>query len=669
MLARVELRPPLRSASLRVRYSPNGHFLLVQEPNGVYSITREPLKLVAYVTADPTFPLEFSSDSEAITSVGSGLTVTRAKLPMGEKLEQKDLPAHDGCLQGALSPGAEFFVCLAPDLKLDIYELSTNRLVFSQYVQRTNSPYPIVFVQLDQDSAFSSPFGYRLSNTWDAMVNRGVRLLSLFFSPDGKTLFAVGPLDSFRVDLPSGQRSSVPGSLRKRSHAGFAVLPGERALAVGGEKGVGPAILSLTNGDELATPAFDADAACLATNTGYALLSDAGTTGQRIFDLQQNREVEAPPNYGLDIFGDELAAVDERGNLFVYHLGQRLPFLSATLPLDHLAKLRAASVTPSLDKVAFAVDGSGAVFSLSTGQRLYSGPRFVSADLSDPSSIFLLAGATRSAPPRVLDLHSPYLKSFTAWSGGKGLLHSGGPVLLEYSFQDPFGRGIPIIRTVGEEHDIPYLLRGLDPSTGKEQWKRELSRGSPIPFADPQGDRVVLAWFAKSEPARSVAERAHPSAEMFKQAKVNKLDTLFETLDARSGKTLAAILVQEGSGPYSYDAAFSAGDTLFLIKDGKRVLVYSLQSGKELARLVGAIPSTSAKSGLFALEESPGRLSIFDLATAAKLDERLFPDAIAYTHFSADGSQLLVLTAHQVAYLLDLTTVRNTPQTPSARPN
>jgi hypothetical protein len=61
------------------------------------------------------------------------------------------------------------------------------------------------------------------------------------------------------------------------------------------------------------------------------------------------------------------------------------------------------------------------------------------------------------------------------------------------------------------------------------------------------------------------------------------------------------------------------------------------------------------------MEEGPGRLFIYDLATAAKLEQQFFSESIAYTHFSVDGNRLLVLTKHQVAYVLDLSGVRTAP--------
>jgi hypothetical protein len=177
---------------------------------------------------------------------------------------------------------------------------------------------------------------------------------------------------------------------------------------------------------------------------------------------------------------------------------------------------------------------------------------------------------------------------------------------------------------VTQENDIPYRLRALDPATGEELWKREFFENGPVPFADSQGDRLVLGWNATSPHAASAAKQIPSVWEIFKHAKISKLDSYFEILDARFGKSVGGVLIQVGSGPASYDAAFSAGDALFLLKDGKRVSVYSLQDGRLEARLVGGIPTANAQNNLFAMEEGPGRLFIYDLATAAKLEQLSF---------------------------------------------
>jgi hypothetical protein len=654
VLSRQPLKPPLRNADVKLRYGPDGRTLMVQNPSGVYLFSREPLTLRAHMAAEEVYPARFSLDSREISVVGHGLILNREKLPGGPILEQRELPSHDGCLDAELAPGAEFFACLTPELNLVIYRLSTNELVFSVSSDQMNSPNRIVYIPLDPDIAFPSPFGFRLANNWDSMADKGRRFISMDFSPDGKMLLVRNEWEAFTVDLTTRRKASLAGWLHKRLHASFALENDESVLIASGEKEPSPVIVSLKTGGITGNPSFKADIVRLATNPRYALLSDAGSTGVRVFDLEQNRELDPPNNLSVDIFGNEMAVLDERGSLFVCHVGEKLPFLAVDLPLDSLPVLRAAAVTPALERIAFSVDGNSAAFQVATGERTYNGPRFSAAEFSDEASAYLLLPRDRVNPPHVLQVALASGQSTPVWSGGKDHLRSGGPVLLEYALAAPIRRRF----VVTEENDIPYRLRALDPATGKELWKRDFFENGPVPFADPQGDRLVLGWNATSPLAASAAKRIPAVWEIFKHAKISKLDSYFEILDARLGKPVGGVLVQVGSGPASYDAAFSTGDALFLLKDGKRVSVYSLQDGRLKARLVGGIPTANAQNNLFAMEEGPGRLIIYDLATAAKLEQQFFSESIAYTHFSADGNRLLVLTRHQIAYVLDLGGVR-----------
>ena len=655
VLSRQPLKPPLRNADVMLRYGPDGRTLMVQNPSGVYLFSREPLTLRAHMAAEEVYPARFSLDSQEISVIGHGLTLNREKLPGGPILEQRELPSRDGCLDAELAPGAEFFACLTPELNLVIYRISTNELIFSVSSDQMNSPNRIVYIPLDPDIAFPSPFGFLLANNWYSMANKGMKFVSMNFSPDGKMLLVRNEWEAFTVDLTTRRKTSLAKWLHKRLHASFALQNDERVLIASGEKEASPVIVSLKKGGIIGNPAFQADIVRIASNPRYALLSDAGSLGVRVFDLEQNRELDPPNNLSIDIIGNEMAVLNERGSLFVYHLGEKLPFLAADVPLDSLPVLRAAAVTPDLDRIAFSVDGNSAAFQVATGERTYTGPRFSAAEFSEHASAYLLLPRDGSNPLRVLQVALASGKATPAWSGGKDLLRSGGAVLLEYALAAPIRHRF----LATQENDIPYRLRALDPATGKELWKREFFENSPVPFADPQGDRLVLGWNATSPHAASAAKRIPSVWEIFKHAKISKLDSYFEILDARFGKPVGGLLIQVGSGPASYDAAFSAGNALFLLKDGKRVSVYSLRDGRLEARLVGGIPTANAQNNLFAMEEGPGRLFIYDLATAAKLEQQFFSESIAYTHFSVDGNRLLVLTRHQVAYVLDLSGVRS----------
>jgi hypothetical protein len=657
VLSRQALNPPLRNADVTLNYSPDGHSLMIQNPSGIYLFSREPFVLRAHITTEDVYPARFSSNSQEIAVISHALFLDRERLPAGPRLEQRELAFHNGCLDAELSPGAEFFACLTPDLNLVVYQLSTNALIFSTPLDPSNSPYRIVYIPLDPDIAFPSPFGFRLANNWDSLAGKGMKFLSMSFSPNGKTLLARNGGEAFAVDLTTGRKTSLAGGLHKRLDASFCLENDEHILIASGEKEASPVIVSLKTGGVTGNPSFKAGTVRLAGNPRYALMSDAGAVGVRVFDLEENRELDVPSNLSIDVFGNEMAVLSDNGKLFLHHIGEKVHFVTADLPLDSLPVLRAAAVSPTLDRVGFSVDGNSAAFQVATGERTYTGPRFSAANFSDQASAYLLFPKNQNDSSRVVQLALSAGKTTPEWTGGKDQLRSGGTVLLEYALATLIGRRFG----VSQDNEIPYRLRALEPADGKELWKREFYENSPVPFADPQGERLVLGWNAKSPGAESAAKRIPQVSERFKHAKISKLDSFFEVLDARSGKSVGGVLIQVGSGPASYDAAFSAGDALFLIKDSKRVSIYSLQDGSLKARLVGGIPAANTQKNLFAIEEGPGRLVIYDLATAVRLDQQLFPDAIAYTHFSADGNRLLVLTRHQVTYVLDVSAVRDIP--------
>lgn len=126
------------------------------------------------------------------------------------------------------------------------------------------------------------------------------------------------------------------------------------------------------------------------------------------------------------------------------------------------------------------------------------------------------------------------------------------------------------------------------------------------------------------------------------------------------------MLVQVGNHAWSFDAAFSEGDTLFLLKDGIRVSLFSLSDGALKAKLVGNKPAANGVSGLLALNEGAGKLAVYDARTGAKLDQLLFPEQIAYSHFSDDGKRLFVLTQNQLAFVMDVSGVGHLPSAPSS---
>jgi hypothetical protein len=669
------LTPPLRSPEVTLRFSPNGKYLLFHDPSGVAVLSTSPLKIVFQVSAEYVYPVQFAADSESITIVSRTLSFATWKLPSGLKIASGDLPLQEGCLDGQLSPDGRFFACITPDLKFVLEDLSARKSVFedslSAFIRipsgnlRPGVSLPhLSYISLDIQSVFARPFG--VIRTSVPMFNPGHSLSSssIYFTPDAKALIASTSVIALGFDLIARKRFEVSERLQKTMPGAIALLNADRAVVVEEEKDKKSksSILSLKNGKVLANPQFLADRIHIASDPRFVILDslESGGPSARAFDLEQMRTLDAPPNAGMDVFRDTMALYNISGFVALYRHADHQLLSTLRLPVSALPVLSAASVNPGLDQLAISVDGAGAMFQLSNGQRLASYPKFSAANSLDQQNATLVLASARHNPQRVVHATVSRGETSQAWEIPKGgVLHSNGPVLLEYSLKKEDLTARWDFET--PEAQIPFRLRALDPVTGKELWKRDFGDHPPTPFADPQGDRLVLCWRAKSWGAKQAAAVNPAVYSLYKNAKLTDQDSFFESLDARTGKSFGGILVQVGSGATSFDFAFSLGDAVVLVKDGVRVSLYSLADGQLKTHLVGNAPCLSGETKLLALSLGSGRLGIYDSNGGAKLDEEFFPDEIAYTHFSSDGKRLFVLTEQQAAIILDVSRVREAP--------
>jgi hypothetical protein len=685
VVSQSKLIPPLRSTEVSLRYSPNGSYLLLQDPAGVAVLLRNPLRILFHISTSNIYPAAFASDSQSLVLVSRALSYAKWRLPDGEKIASGDLSSQDDCADGRLSSGGEFFACLEPDLRFLLFDLTTGKSIYVQSMAPALPPgpgglrsfYPVEvfhFSLLDIDSAFSGPFGLIRTDEPRPTPSRPLYYSSIHFSPDTKTLLARLPKGGFGLDIATKKTFEPPGPVQKEFAGEVTLESSERVIAVENVKGSSSernaTILSLRNGAVLANLSLSATRLQMASNPRFLLEYNSSPDGQSAaaFDLEQGHALETPPAVALDVRTDELAVYTQNGSLALYRIGERNLLAGLPMPLPSLPWLRSAAVTPNLDKLAFSVDGAGAIFDLSTGQRMATVAKFSAVNFLGQQEAALLFPKFGEDPAHTSRADLAKGAVFPSWEVGKEeWLRAGGPVLLHYSPLKGMKMVLGDIPELGMEPS--YALCALDPATGKELWKREFSKDPPVPFADPQGEHLILGWKAKSSEARSAASHHPQAGEILKKSKVTDHDSFFEALDARSGNSLGGALVMAGNGAASFDAAFSAGDTLILQKDGSRVSLYSLLDGQLKSKLVGFRPSATAEGKLLALDLGEGRLGIFDLSSGMKLDEQLFPDALAYAHFSADGKRLFILTEHQTAAILDVSNVRGAPVPASQTPN
>jgi hypothetical protein len=670
ILSQNPLAPALRSTDASLRFSPDGNYLLFQDPSGVIVMTKDPLNIVLRISAEDIYPARFSPDSRTVTIISRALNFGKWELPGARKTGQGSLPIEGDCLDAQLSPDGEIFACIRSDFTLALYELSTQKIILENsmvglmstaagHVGEPRSRPVVYFLWLDLQSAFARPFGLLRTSIPTPSPSHSLAHSAIHFSPDGKVLIAKSLQGSVGLDVNSKKKFDLPDALQDAPNESIDLQSGERAVVVEKESKNKSVILALKGGKVLGRPGFTADSIRVATSPRYVILqnADADGRGAGAFDIEQNLAVETPPSVSMDIHGENLAVYNTSGAVALYRLGEHRSLANLPLPLARLSDLHAASVTPDLDQLALSIDGASAIFEIASGRRSASLAEFSAANFLDQQTALLFVRGLHHDPAHLVRFESSTGASSTVWTVEKEhLLRPAGSVMLDHSrmkvpIQNPLDFPLP-------EMQIPFRLRGVDPATGKELWKREFESDPPTPFNDPQGERFVLGWRAKTYGAKEAASHDPAVHAAYKNAKLMDRDSFFEALDARTGKSLGGVLVQVGDGPTSFDSAFSAGDALILVKDGVRVSIYSLRDGTMKARLVGARPSASGQNNLLAMDLSGGRLGVFDLTSGAKLDEQVFPDEIAYTHFSGDGKRLLILTEHQLALVLDMSGVR-----------
>jgi hypothetical protein len=665
VLSRQTLYPPLRSTVREVRFSPDGSFLLVQDESGIFVLSRDPLRMEGFIGLRDALPARFSANSKTLVVASKGLEINRWGLPDLVKLDEKLLAVPDGCLSAQLSLDGEIAACADPDSILHLFRTSDGEKIFTTRFGAENS-FPMLYLSpRGFGSPFAEPVGLYFTNSmrpWEGRANFG----QLVFAPDGRYLLA----EDFRseqlaVDIAERKKIGVPDAARLRNGRALSFVAPDQLAVVDAEKSSDSKLISFPAGkaiDQLPITGLRVEAT---SDAGFLFVTQPAPAKSILLDLNARKTIEVQSTSIYDLHEGILANVSEAGELQLTHINQSEPFARIQLFLDPLPMLRAAAVSPGLESLALAIPGTGGVFRTSNGDRVAALERMEGAWWPDENSLYLRlykeherfsvqmmelpAGAAKDVwkLERKSDSHSMGPVPF-----------SSGPIVLEEEHPPYYVKqhlGKPVLNYLGGR----YQLRALEMKTGKILWLKSLELVTPVPFVDPQGDRIVLGWPAESIPAHEAVKRAPEAAQRYKAAKLSERDSVFEVLDAVSGKTLGSALVQSGAGPLSFSCAFSVGDMLILGKDGTRIILYSLHTGEEKARFFGARPSANSKNNLLAAANAD-RLTLHELTTGTKRDELTFPDVIAYTHFSADGRHLLVLTQHQTVFVLDVGSVQNT---------
>lgn len=683
LISRVPLNPPLRSNIIQLRLSPNGNYILIQDAASVFILTREPLAFQFWLPARQAWPARFSADSsELVIASGNGV-VGRWNLPDGQPLGQKNLGVKDGCIGGLLSPDGEVFACEGSQFDLHLFRASSGEEVFSDSLK--NKMKAIVWhpVGRPRGSAFSEPIGYAWSRLPQPPIDQTNSAHHMDFSPDSKLFALADPhRDSILViDLKTNTKLPARASLQHKLDGGMHFITSEKIVVANSGGKHENSLLEFPNGRALEKLPITGNLIGAAANSRHLIFREPGADSVAAFDLESKRTLKFPPQAALDIFGDEIVGVSKDGVVSIFRNGESAPHASTILPRAPLAHLGVAQVSPDLQTLILSSEGHAGVWEITSGNLLGSYSSVAGAWCQDSASCYLHFPPQDGSPGRVEKMDAA--KSFPSQpipnaASSQGSVASESPSsAASHTSQDTHQQAWPVSTSASDQqppdqniscgpvlihitrhpsHSLPYnsILQALDTTSGKLLWSRMLESGLPIPFVNPQGDRIVFAWRAETPGARVAAAHNPAARQNLEKAKLQAQDTFFEIVEARSGKTLGGTVMQNSAGPERFDSVFSAGDWLISSRDGNRLMVQSISTGEEIGRTFGYYPTISPEGGLLAVADGAGTLTLYDLSKFQKRSTFHFSNSVAFVRFAADGKRLFVLTANQVAYILDV---------------
>jgi WD40 repeat protein len=353
------------------------------------------------------------------------------------------------------------------------------------------------------------------------------------------------------------------------------------------------------------------------------------------------------------VYGDIFAGETRGGEIGIYRVSDKTYQSGLDLPNSPLGTTTAAAF--SLDGKWLAVSGRtrGAVWNIDTGERTFLTRGFDGA-FFDKDQLFAKfpKQGTEAAAVFKMDTASKSLQNaYNLWDENKPgqwqlprPIRQLGELLVKTSWESD--------KKIGDV----LLLEAFDVRTNTKLWQRQLERKMPGLFYSRIGQSLtlVVANYGDMKEEAKKYEDLHARLEELGSETRRQASYIVEVLDFSTGKDRGRVLVDSGNLSFKVLAASAVGDTLLVSDSVNRTLVYSLSAGVQKGKVFGYARAVSADGHRIFVENGKGNVDLYDVATLQSLAHFSFPSQIAHAEFSTDGSSVLVLTADQTIYRVQL---------------
>jgi hypothetical protein len=457
------------------------------------------------------------------------------------------------------------------------------------------------------------------------------------------------------LDLTTRKQISTSGDLKKATRGAFIFLSPAKILATMPASPDDSGIFTFPEGRRLAKFALSAMDMALTANPKYVILKLPSDTIS-FFDLERGESIGGFNKSNVALWNDVLISNMASGNValsnaqFIAETKTLRTTRSAAvdIPVGSMNRIYAANVSDNLQWLAVSSKTRGALWDLNTGERKLHVRGFRGA--------LVAANGTAIGDFPKLEPENHSLVLLDGRTSGVNIVRQ-----IPERGARQYGRFMLVRKTLkndkGEEGNEP-LNREVrfemhDIVKNQVVWSKDFPKDAPGYFFDDFSGRMILYWGLGSEAGKARLKEDPALVERSRQMGNKDDDYVLEIIDAFQNKSVGSLLLETGKGSFDIESGFSEGNWLVLRDDNNRVLVYSITDGELRHRFFGANAAVNPTGRQIAVQNYPGELTVYDLASGNTVTRFRFKTPVAFTRFSLDGKRLLVLTAGQVAYAFD----------------
>jgi WD40 repeat protein len=630
-LASSALPQPINPALENVAISPDGNYLLAQDAYQIHVFSASPLKLLFSIDALGAETAQFTPDSQNLVFNYNDLHMEKWRLATGQPTNIQDFVDYAGCIQTSLSPDGNALACVSQfygtastSVWLKLADIQSGQMLY-------------------QNLHFFT-FGSYLDNTNVRMTPDFQALMH--WSRDGRYFVAASGISAMAYDLENHKTVKLGGALSDLTQERFAFVGSDKMVSTcdWGEKtgfaGETFTMCYTTFPGGHTLKKFELAPGWLASAAGgdHLLFGPTGNAAAVIIDPATAKAEAELRDEMADLRGDQVALELPEGGLGAGTLTGHLD--QVPVPVAPLTDIEGSAFSPNGRYLAFSNQARGGEWDLATGKRLeVTGPfRTVAVDDAGQLQAALFRNELNPSSDSSIDkLTHKYVPGLAALGEPLQL----GTVRVRFTPLNP-----------QKTMDIDVKMDAYDAQTEARLWSRTFL--GPIPkIVGADGDQTLLIIGRRSWAGD--AKLKHTSDLPFQF--INPLGNVVEVISNRTGKPEHALFtpqlpVQDRQKDERTADLF--GSLLAVYGNNNDTAVYRVSDGQRLLGFFGRALAGDDTLGMVAATNRIQELNIYDTAHGKRLAHYLLDQAVIAARFVPARKQLLVLTASQRVYRIDV---------------